>query len=798
MEEAEGERPVSFIRSAPDSLALACISAAVLCYQVILMQLLAAVVWYHFAYLVISFALLGFGLSGTLLTVRALGRRLAERSALSTLAAFSATSMLGVVALAGAGPFQIDLYGIFSDSATWTGPIAIQGLLLLPFTSGALVIATILLRTPSRAGINYGINLSASALGALITPALLNFLTPIQALIVPASLAAIGSLVTLGQAGRSARIRTCAILLLGVFLTVRPFPLPVSPYKDISRMMSLPEATILETAPSAHGVYQRLRSPALRLSTPLDLNYPGTLPPVEAVLVNGDAILSLVRTDSEIGSLWSHTPEGVLEKLVEPGPVWILEPETTLAGSAWSKTEGADVTLVFRHPRLVGLPDRFIGNANLVLSEPRAYLESATGRAALIRFPSPGSPSGSVGLGALSEQPLFTSEAIATAWSLLKDGGILIATVPIDHPMRSAPRLLNTMQAGIARAGESETSNLLLGLRTWSTLTLLARRGGFSPGDLATAESFAALHGFDLMAAEPILQKSPAPFHSFADPTDLDRLQRLFDQPSSDRAQGGLFRLGPPSDDCPYFSQFIRIRQIPRLLSTVDLRSLAYLELGLPIVLISLVQLFLLGSILIAIPWIGRHAPRAPARVTASAFGCAAGLGLGFILAEIGLIHRAVFFTGNPILAASAILATILLAAGAGSWFGQRRVHVGFGPAGPAVILAVFFTAMAPLAARWILPTPFLNLVVFASAASVAGFIMGMPFPRLIAQLGGAHRALLPWTWAVNGFLSVIGAPVAALLSVTHGTLALFLTAAFAYGLAGVSGCILTRQTRAR
>jgi hypothetical protein len=49
--------------------AVAVISAAILAYEVLLVRLFAIVQWHHFAYLAISVALLGFGVSGALLAV---------------------------------------------------------------------------------------------------------------------------------------------------------------------------------------------------------------------------------------------------------------------------------------------------------------------------------------------------------------------------------------------------------------------------------------------------------------------------------------------------------------------------------------------------------------------------------------------------------------------------------------------------------------------------------------------------------------------------------------------------------
>ena len=50
-------------------LSLALVSAAMLAFQIALLQILATSQWHHFAYLVISIALLGFGAAGTILSL---------------------------------------------------------------------------------------------------------------------------------------------------------------------------------------------------------------------------------------------------------------------------------------------------------------------------------------------------------------------------------------------------------------------------------------------------------------------------------------------------------------------------------------------------------------------------------------------------------------------------------------------------------------------------------------------------------------------------------------------------------
>jgi hypothetical protein len=61
----------------PPVLAIALISGAALAYEILLMRLLSIIHWHHFAYMIISVALLGYGASGTFLAISR--KRLAGR-----------------------------------------------------------------------------------------------------------------------------------------------------------------------------------------------------------------------------------------------------------------------------------------------------------------------------------------------------------------------------------------------------------------------------------------------------------------------------------------------------------------------------------------------------------------------------------------------------------------------------------------------------------------------------------------------------------------------------------------------
>ena len=114
--------------------AVAVISAAVLAYQVLLMRLFSIVSWHHFAYMIISIALLGFGASGTALTL-ARGWLVARFASVFAVCAtlFSVTA-IGSFAVAMRLPFNPLAIVWDARQLVWLG--LIYALLVLPFFFG--------------------------------------------------------------------------------------------------------------------------------------------------------------------------------------------------------------------------------------------------------------------------------------------------------------------------------------------------------------------------------------------------------------------------------------------------------------------------------------------------------------------------------------------------------------------------------------------------------------------------------------------------------------------------------------
>jgi hypothetical protein len=156
-------------------LAVALLSFAVIGLELAMMRVLSLRFWYYFAAMVISVALLGFGFSGTLLT---LGQRRLTRSRgfwLPALAFAAALSML----VSGWGVQHVPLdihYLAWSFGAEWLHILQIELLMLLPFLLSGGFLGLVLMDRSERIHGHYAANLIGSGAGARVSGMLMSYL----------------------------------------------------------------------------------------------------------------------------------------------------------------------------------------------------------------------------------------------------------------------------------------------------------------------------------------------------------------------------------------------------------------------------------------------------------------------------------------------------------------------------------------------------------------------------------------------------------------------------------------------
>jgi SAM-dependent methyltransferase len=173
-------------------------------------------------------------------------------------------------------------------------------------------------------------------------------------------------------------------------------------------------------------------------------------------------------------------------------------------------------------------------------------------------------------------------------------------------------------------------------------------------------------------------------------------------------------------------------------------------------------------------------------------------IGAGYILIEIDLFHLLSVVLGNPTYTFATVLATLLLATGAGSLLGQRLA--GAGPSALALafialcggLLTLLLGRSWLLAELVVLPLPQRVACTVAVIAPI-GFLMGLPMATGV-RLIGARLDLMMWGWALNASCSVVASVAAVYLAMEKGISFTFALGSACYLAAGLLAQELWRR----
>jgi hypothetical protein len=151
-----------------------------------------------------------------------------------------------------------------------------------------------------------------------------------------------------------------------------------------------------------------------------------------------------------------------------------------------------------------------------------------------------------------------------------------------------------------------------------------------------------------------------------------------------------------------------------------------------------------------------------------------AGLGLGFILIEIALIQKLVLFLGHPLYSITVTLFSMLIFTGIGSilserWFRSGTSRAWFVPLMIAVAIVLFMLLSPSFVEGWIVWPKLSRIFATICILAPIGLILGVPFAYGIRMLNHLNPTLIPWAWAVNGCMTVIGSILTVLLSMNFG-----------------------------
>ena len=751
-----------------------------------LVQLLAITHWTHFAAMVISLALLGFGASGSVL---AIGRRWVagrERRAYGWAAFLAGVAYDPAYRLAARIPFDAFELIAMPRQLLW---LALSYLVLaVPFFLAGAAVALAFWIGRAAIGRVYAANLLGSGAGAVLGLALLSWL-PAERL--PAGIAVVG-LLAVAPLARWGAVAAVAGLVAATLLP--PLPIPVSQYKEGALAARLPDARVTARHDGPLGRLERIESPFLRTlpGASLALREPALPRPV--LYLDGQMIGP--RAVARDTTLWSMTTSAAAFALPDPRPS-VLFVGLGGGGLVWlARAAGArSISVVDPDARLDPLLDpRALEGVRRFTESPRGWLHASEERFDRVVVGQPGSLGGSAaGMAAAGADYLFTVEGFQDLWDALDEDGVLAITRWVLNPPRDVPRLLATARRVLDDEGLEAGRHVVL-VRGWSTATLLVSRRPLEPSDVAALRSWCEARWFDLTWA-PGAPASLANQYNVLDP-DWYRLaaEGLLGAEPERFARSYVFDISPVTDSAPFFHHFLRVEDLVRLWRAEGQLSLPYLEWGIIAQWLVLLQAIPIAAVLILLPLFtlsrasksvpgeGRRPPRG---ALLSYFAL---LGFAFMLLEISAIQRLILFLAQPTYAMAAVLASFLVFAGLGSALAPRlsaRLG-GWVPFAAIAVLALVTRLLEALLWEHSSAAPIaLRMVAAILLLAPLAFAMGHPFPLGLQRVADRAPSWIPWCWGVNGFLSVIGAAAAPLIALELGLDGVLLLAVGLYLVAG-------------
>ena len=797
----------------PPLAAIALLSAAALGYEILLTRLFSIVLWHHFAYMMISAALLGYGAAGTFVALArpALLARY-ERTFVAAAALFGITAVAGFALAQRVG---FDPLELLWDPRQPLRLLGVYALLLVPFFCAATALCATFARFADRASSVYASDLTGAGAGCLAILAALYAVAPVDALRLIGS----AGLVAAAFAAHALRLRPrgIAVALFGAAVAV-PLLVPAdwirlrpSEFKELGRTLQVKGARVLAERSSPLGVVTVVESAEVpfRYAPGMSLNAPAGPPDQLGIFVDGEGPSALLRYDGR------REPLAYLDYLTSAVPYHLRAGPRVLVLGAGA---GADVLqaialgartvdAVEQDPEIVDLVERRFADysgrpygapgVRVHIAEARGFVARSRDRYDVIEVALLDAFGASAaGLYALSESYLYTVEALSAYLDRLEPSGILAITRWVNLPPRDVLKLFATAATALERRGDADPGRQLALVRSWSTATLLVKNVPFTNADIAALREFCRQRSFDADWF-PGIAPGDANRYNVLEHSEFEEGARALLGPGRaafiDRYK---FSLEPPTDDRPYFFRFFRWRTLPELLALKDRGGLPLLDWGYPVLIVALVQAILAGTVLIVLPLaVGRREAKAPGMPSrgrvALYFGA---IGFAFMFVEIAFIQKFLLFLAYPLYAVAVVLCAFLVFAGLGSRWSARLSPAAARPH-PAVLAAaaigalslVYLAALPPLFA-WLAPLPdaariAISLVLIAPLA----FAMGLPFPVQIARLAPAGTALIPWAWGVNACASVVAAVLATLLAVHVGFAAVVVLAACLYGVAATA-----------
>jgi predicted membrane-bound spermidine synthase len=799
---------------------MALLAGASLLFEISIIRIFSFTIWHHFAFMVVSIALLGFAVSGVAFHLRpGLGKPPARRAAAYALA-FGVTAVVAIAVVTRL-PFDPTRFG--QESVQYFYLLCYYAALLIPFGLAGLAIVTLLNGYASAVGPLYMSDLAGAGLGAIAVAGVMQAVGAEGAMLVVAAAGAASAwLLRLApgrdrQPGRAGgprrRPRPGSLLWLAPVLALlalvpiasKMLPFPPGRSKGLAVWLDrreYPYARLAFTKWSALARIDVVEDTGV-VSWTSNPNTGTRVLPQTQVVIDGDAATPIIEIDGNLTNRRDIEQRADLEFLdytLSSSALQAFHPGRVLVIGAGG---GVDVLTALRHgaahvdavevnPIIVDLVTRryaahtggWFANEDVTLhvGEGRSFLRRRPDRYDAIQLSLIDTWAASAsGAYSLAESYLYTVEAFEDYVEHLSDDGVLTITRWLWEPPRETLKLCTVADAALRRLGVEQPKDHVVVLALGRIGNILIKRSPFTAADIERLVEVAKARQFQFIYAPMGMGtgggRGTSTFMSFFTAPDPKAFISSY-----------LYDISPATDDSPFFFQFGRWREAYPW--SDGWRDQMVVLSGRLVLLTVLGQALGLSLVLLVLPLMARGRRVSglrdgppPARAIAYFFL----IGLSFMLLEIALMQRFTLFLGHPIHAITFVLAALLLAAGIGSWAsgraGLKRPRLVF--LGIAAVTVVYATQLPRIFHAALGLDPLLRFGLGALLILPLGFLLGVPFPAGISSLARHGRSpLIGWAWAANGCASVLGPILAVLLAIDTNFSTVMIAAAAGYAAA--------------
>ncbi len=732
-------------------------SLATLLFELSLTRIFSVVFYYHFAFLAISIALFGLGVGGVLSYVVA-----AWRAPLPL--------KLGGLSLANAALIGLALAVILAQGnqiSAWDYA-AIYLTTSLPFIASGIILSLAVSETMERVNRVYFFDLLGAACACLLLWPLLEVLDGPSVVISAGAIFAAAAAIwfTLGASQRGRVISVAVALSLVAFLTYNK-------RRDLIGIRHAKEHTLANETYIKWNSFSRIA---------IEHDPRGS----DSIRIDADAQTGIANFD------FDHLAPDRRRALLLDGPAlpYAIRPgaKTLIVGpgGGWDvaralATGSRDITAVEINPIIARtiMRDKFPQLSGGLYLRPDVHVEVEDGRSFVRRSRDRFQvvqatlvdtwASTAAGAFALTENNLYTSDALRDYLTHLTDDGIVAFTRWGFDPPRESLRLVSLAMRAFDQMGEpGAAARVIVGrkgsVQGWGAQdTVLIARRAFTSADIARGLECLRDSGMEAVYYPGSAARNP--FHDLLLAPDPAAYQRAY-----------RFDITPVSDNRPFFFYTVQPRDLITFMRSASRTAADYNAVNRAVPLLFGLMAISLGATLLVLilpPLVlGTSLPRKPGVRGFLLYFLF--IGAGYILIEVALIQKFVLFLGQPVYALTVVIFAMLASSGLGSGFSRRLIGAHEGrlikALGCVALLAALLALVASQTMTAMLWLP-IQLKIALTVAMIAplGFAMGMPFPCALRRLEEYHPPSVRWAWSLNAAASVLGSVGALMCAIYLG-----------------------------